>query len=944
VADYKDTLNLPQTAFPMKADLAKREPDLLRYWRELDLYQRQRTEFAGRPKFVLHDGPPYANGTIHIGHAVNKILKDIIVKARTLSGFDAPYIPGWDCHGLPIEQVVEKKLGKVGVKVDARTFRTACRTFASEQVASQSADFQRLGVLGDWEKPYLTMDFRAEADIVRALARIVGNGHLYRGFKPVYWCIDCGSALAEAEVEYEDRDSPAIDVRFPVADPEALLARCRHVEGHDGKGPLSVVIWTTTPWTLPANRAVAVNPNFEYVVAQLETDRGQERLLVAEPLLKQSLARWDIDNYQIVAYGAGADLEGLALRHPFYDREVPIIVGDHVTTEAGTGLVHTAPAHGQEDYVVGSRYGLPVDNPVGPDGKFFPDTPLFAGLHVFAANDRVIDTLKAHGMLLRVARLKHSYPHCWRHKTPIIFRATAQWFIGMEHHGLRAQALNEIKKLRFTPDWGEARLQGMVANRPDWCVSRQRYWGVPITLFVHKQTGELHPNTLALMEQAAQRIEQGGIDAWFELDPAELLGADAADYEKAKDTLDVWFDSGTTHLSVLDRRPELHFPAELYLEGSDQHRGWFQSSLLASVAMRGAAPYKGLLTHGFTVDAHGRKMSKSVGNVVAPQKVVNSLGADVLRLWVAATDYRGEMGVSDEILKRMADSYRRMRNTARFLLANLNGFDPTQHQIAPEQMLALDRWAVDRTHRLQAEILEYYEQFQFHLIYQKIHNFCSVDMGSLYLDIIKDRQYTTGRDSVARRSAQTAMYHILEAMTRWLAPILSFTAEEIWRNLPGERGPSVFLTTWYQGLFAVSNAEQFNPAYWERLISLRDVVSKELEKVRVAGGIGSGLDAEVDLYCDGALAADLGQLQDELRFFLITSYARVHPLSARPVTAVEISVNNQTLAIQVTPSAHGKCVRCWHHRADVGQHAEHPELCGRCVDNAFGAGETRQFA
>jgi len=943
VADYKDTLNLPQTAFPMKADLAKREPDMLNYWRELDLYNRQRREFAGRPKFVLHDGPPYANGAIHIGHAVNKILKDIIVKSRTLRGFDAPYVPGWDCHGLPIEQVVEKKLGKVGVKVDAREFRTACRAFASEQVASQSADFQRLGVLGDWERPYLTMAFHVEADIVRALARIVANGHLYRGFKPVYWCIDCGSALAEAEVEYEDRNSPAIDVRFPVADPEALLARCRHVEGHDGKGPLSVVIWTTTPWTLPANRAVAANPGFEYVIAQVETDRGQERLLVAEPLLKPSLARWDIADYQIVAYGSGADLEGLLLRHPFYNREVPLILGDHVTTEAGTGLVHTAPAHGQEDYVVGSRYGLPVDNPVGPDGKFFSDVPLFAGLHVFAANDRVIETLNAHGMLLRIARLSHSYPHCWRHKTPVIFRATAQWFIGMEHHGLRARALEEIKKLRFTPDWGEARLHGMVANRPDWCVSRQRYWGVPITLFTHKQSGEPHPKTLELMEQAAQRIEQGGIDAWFELDPAELLSAEAAHYDKLKDTLDVWFDSGSTHLSVLERRSKLHFPADLYLEGSDQHRGWFQSSLLASVAMRGIAPYKGLLTHGFTVDAQGRKMSKSLGNVVAPQKVVNSLGADVLRLWVAATDYRGEMGVSDEILKRMADSYRRMRNTARFLLANLNGFDPAQHLLSPERMLALDRWAVDRTHRLQEEILHAYDDYLFHLIYQKIHNFCSVDMGSLYLDIIKDRQYTTGRDSIARRSAQTAMYHILEAMTRWLAPILSFTAEEIWRNLPGQRGPSVFLTMGYDRLFAVGDDDPFNAAYWERLLGVREAVSKELEKLRVAGKIGSGLDAEVDLYCDGALAADLGRLDDELRFFLITSYARLHPLAARPAETVEVQVNDQPLAIRIGASPHQKCVRCWHHREEVGHNAEHPELCGRCVDNAFGAGETRRF-
>ena len=945
MADYKDTLHLPQTAFPMKADLAKREPELLRAWQELALYQRQRAACAGRPKFVLHDGPPYANGTIHIGHAVNKILKDIIVKSRTLSGFDAPYVPGWDCHGLPIEQVVEKKLGKVGLQVDARAFRTACRAFASAQVASQSADFQRLGVLGDWEKPYLTMDFRVEADIVRALARIVANGHLYRGSKPVYWCIDCGSALAEAEVEYEDRDSPAIDVRFAVANPEALLARCRHVEGHDGQGPLAVVIWTTTPWTLPANQAVAVNPGFEYVVVQVETDHGQERLLVADALLQEALARWDLRKYQVIASAAGVDLEGLALRHPFYDREVPIILGDHVTAEAGTGLVHTAPAHGQEDYVVGSRYGLAVDNPVGPDGKFLPDVPLFAGLHVFAANERVIDVLKARGRLLRIARLQHSYPHCWRHKTPIIFRATPQWFIGMDQpHPLRAQALAEIKKLRFTPDWGAARLHGMVENRPDWCVSRQRYWGVPITLFTHKQSGELHPNTQELMEQAAQRIEQGGIDAWFELESAELLGADAAHYEAVRDTLDVWFDSGATHLSVLERRSELRFPADLYLEGSDQHRGWFQSSLLASVAMRGVAPYQGLLTHGFTVDARGHKMSKSVGNVVAPQKVVNSLGADVLRLWVAATDYRGEMGVSDEILKRMADSYRRMRNTARFLLANLHGFDPAQHQLLPERMLALDRWAVDRTRRLQDEIVEAYDHYQFHLIYQKIHNFCSVDLGSLYLDIIKDRQYTTQRDSVARRSAQTALYHILEAMTRWLAPILSFTAEEIWKHLPGAREPSVFLTTWYDGLFAVRDEDAFGAAYWEQLIAVREVVSKELEKVRVAGGIGSGLDAEVDLYCDGVLAADLGRLEDELRFFLITSSARRHPLAARSAEAVEVQVNGQPLAIRVSPSAQAKCVRCWHHREDVGRNAEHPELCGRCVENVTGSGEIRRYA
>ena len=944
MADYKDTLNLPATAFPMKADLAKREPELLHYWRELGLYKRQRQELAGRPKFILHDGPPYANGMIHIGHAVNKIIKDMIVKAKTLSGFDAPYIPGWDCHGLPIEQMVEKKLGKVGVKIDARQFRNACRAFAAAQVASQSADFQRLGVLGDWDNPYLTMDYRTEADIVRALGQIIANGHLYRGAKPVYWCIDCASSLAEAEVEYEDRDSPAIDVRFTFQDDEALLARLQPRSEQSGSAPISVVIWTTTPWTLPANRAVSLNAGLEYVLVQVETAQGQERLLVAEALLQASLARWQIGNAQVLARALGSDLEGLVLHHPFYERAVPIILGDHVTTEAGTGAVHTAPAHGQEDYVVGCRYGLPVDNPVGGDGKFIADTPLFAGLHVFAANERVIETLTSCAKLLRLTRINHSYPHCWRHKTPIIFRATPQWFIGMDHHGLRQRALAEINKLQFTPEWGRARLQGMVEKRPDWCVSRQRYWGVPMPLFTHKQTGALHPRTQELIEAVAQLIEQGGIDAWFELEPAALLGAEAEAYDKGTDTLDVWFDSGTTHRSVLDRHPLLHFPANLYLEGSDQHRGWFQSSLLAAVAMRDQAPYQGLLTHGFTVDAQGRKMSKSLGNVVMPQKVLNSLGADVLRLWTAATDYRGEMNVSDEILKRMADSYRRMRNTARFLLANLNGFDPAQHLLPAEDMLALDRWAVDRARRLQAEIISAYDEYAFHLIYQKIHNFCSVDMGSLYLDIIKDRQYTTGRDSVARRSAQTAMYHILEAMTRWLAPILSFTAEEIWRNLPGARGPSVFLSTWYDHLFSLSEDEQCNAAYWERLLNVRELVSKKLERLRIEGAIGSSLDAEINLYCAGDLAADLARIGDELRFFFITSYANVCPLADAPSDAETVQVNGQALVLEAVASNHDKCVRCWHHRVDVGHYPEHPELCGRCMDNAFRAGEVRKFA
>jgi isoleucyl-tRNA synthetase len=680
VNDYKHTLNLPQTDFPMRGDLARREPAMLARWAQMDLYAKLRQTGAGREQFILHDGPPYANGSIHIGHAVNKVLKDFIVKARTLSGFDAPYVPGWDCHGLPIELQVEKKIGK---SAPAKAFRQACRDYAMEQVSGQREDFKRLGIFGDWDRPYLTMDYQNEADIIRSLGRIIERGHLHKGFKPVHWCIDCGSALAEAEVEYEERSSPAIDVRFAVLNEEALLTRLHHVEGHEGKGPLSVIIWTTTPWTLPANRAVALNADLDYAVVQCAGERGDERLILAEAMIKDAMLRYGVEDYRVIAYGKGAALEGLMLQHPFYDREVPVILGDHVTLEAGTGAVHTAPGHGQDDYVVGQRYGLKVDNPVGGDGKFLPDTPLFAGQHVFKANDAVLETLRARGALLHAASVRHSYPHCWRHKTPIIFRATPQWFISMEQNGLRRAALDAIRATRWVPSWGQARIEGMVEKRPDWCISRQRTWGVPIALFVHKTTGEPHPETPRLIEEVARRVEQDGIDAWFELSSTELLPvSEAADYVKVSDTLDVWFDSGTTHASVLERREDLRWPADLYLEGSDQHRGWFQSSLLTAVAMVGRAPYEQVLTHGFTVDAKGQKMSKSKGNVVAPQKVVSSLGADILRLWVASTDYRGEMSVSDEILKRTADAYRRIRNTARFLLANLAGFDPVRDAVA----------------------------------------------------------------------------------------------------------------------------------------------------------------------------------------------------------------------------------------------------------------------
>jgi isoleucyl-tRNA synthetase len=954
MADYKETLNLPRTEFPMRGNLPSREPERLQRWDELDLFARMQAVQQGRPKYVLHDGPPYANGTIHIGHAVNKVLKDIINKARALDGYNVPYVPGWDCHGLPIEHQVEKTLGRVGDKVDARTFRQACRDFAAEQVEGQRADFKRLGVLGDWAHPYLTMDFATEADIIRALGRVYANGHIVRGYKPVHWCTDCHSALAEAEVEYADKRSPAIDVRFAAVDDDALLARLEAVDG-GGAGPVSVVIWTTTPWTLPANEAVALHPTLDYVLVEA----GDERLLLAEALWQDVLARAGIDGGRVVARGTGAALEGLRVRHPFHDRDVPVILGDHVTLEAGTGAVHTAPGHGLEDYIVGQQYGLPVDHPVGDDGRFLPDTELFAGLHVFKANDRVVEVLSERGALLHVAPLEHSYPHCWRHKTPIIFRATPQWFISMDGHGLRATALQAITEVSWHPEWGQARIDGMVRNRPDWCISRQRSWGIPITLFVHRETDEPHPRTLELIEEVAQRVEQGGIDAWFELDPAELLGDAAADYRKVGDTMDVWFDSGTTHFSVLGRRPELTFPADLYLEGSDQHRGWFQSSLLASVGMHGTAPYRAVLTHGFTVDAQGRKMSKSLGNVVAPQQVMNKLGADILRLWVAATDYRNEMSVSDEILKRMADAYRRIRNTSRFLLANLAGFDPARDAVDPAEMVELDRWALQRARDLQADIVRAYQTFEFHQIYQKVHNFCSVDMGAFYLDIIKDRQYTAQADGLARRSAQTAMYHIVEALCRWLAPVLSFTADEIWEHVPGERAESVFLATWYELPEALPAAEVAPfMARWKSLAALRDAVNDHLEAARQAGTIGGSLDAEVRLHArldgdaDRARHAELAALGDELRFALITSGAALATLdadAALPAGAAELAWSDadgatHRWAVEVARSVHAKCPRCWHHRADVGSDADHPELCGRCVSNAFGAGETRRHA
>lgn len=948
--DYKSSLNLPDTAFPMRGNLAQREPEMLARWYQDNLYGQIREARAGRDKFILHDGPPYANGSIHIGHAVNKVIKDMVVKSKTLSGFDAPYVPGWDCHGLPIELVVEKKYGKPGQKLSAAEFRAKCREYAQSQIDGQREDFKRLGVLGDWDRPYLTMNFKQEANIVRALGAIMDRGHLQQGFKPVHWCTDCGSALAEAEVEYKDKNSPAIDVRFPLVNETDAVGRFAHPEGHDGQGPVSLLIWTTTPWTIPANMAVTLAADLEYALVQVEAgnaEQAPERLILASDLVASAMERYGISKYHKLGFCKGEALEHVLLKHPLQAREVPVILGDHVTTDSGTGCVHTAPGHGVDDFNVGKKYGLEVYNPVGDNGVYKPDTPEFAGQHVFKANAAIVESLKNAGCLMHHESYLHSYPHCWRHKTPIIFRATPQWFVSMDQEGLRSQAVKEIGKVRWVPEWGEQRIAGMVEGRPDWCISRQRTWGVPLTLFVHRDTDALHPRSAELLEAVAKRIEAEGIQAWFDLEAEELLGSEASQYRKLTDTLDVWFDSGVTHYAVLAQDESLSWPADLYLEGSDQHRGWFQSSLLTGVATRGAAPFRQVLTHGFTVDGQGRKMSKSLGNVVAPQEVWNKMGADILRLWVASNDYTAEMTVSDEILKRSADAYRRIRNTARFLLANLNGFEPAKHQVAVNDMVAVDHWIVNRARVLQQEIEQAFDDYQFLTVVQKLMHFCSIELGSFYLDIIKDRQYTAKRDSVAQRSCQTALWHIAEALVRWMTPIMSFTAQEIWEQMPapvaGERSPYVFTAEWYQGWpQGVEAEDRVGNAAWQTLLEVRGEVNRALEMARKNNEIGGSLQAKVTLYSNDTVHTALSKAGDELRFILLTSDVQLAPLADAPEHAFATELDG--LKVVVTRIAHAKCARCWHHREDVGQHSEHPELCGRCVTNVAGNGETRAFA
>lgn len=956
--DLKYKINQPETPFPMRGDLAKREPAWLKQWTDKKLYERIRASRKGAKKFILHDGPPYANGDIHIGHAVNKILKDIIVKSKTLSGFDAPYVPGWDCHGLPIELVVEKNHGK---NIDPAKFRELCRAYAAEQVEKQKKDFIRLGVLGDWNNPYLTMDFKTEADIMRALGAIQQNGYLYQGSKPVHWCVDCGSALAEAEVEYEDVNSPAIDVGFKVVD-NAALGKAFGVEV---TGDAFAVIWTTTPWTLPANQAVSVNQNLEYSL--VKTDGAF--LIIASELVEKTLQRYEKTVYEILGKCYGGQLAGnpyipldwydgitrdipkeyertqLLVQHPFDNRQVPIITGDHVTTDAGTGLVHTAAAHGNDDWLV-MRANFPNEKPrilMGGDGKFFNSDLVefepIRGLSRQDANKVILAKMLETGNLLASARLNHSFPHCWRHKTPLMQLATHQWFIGMNAQDLAGTSLREhankaVDETEFFPSWGRARLEAMIKNRPDWCVSRQRNWGVPMPFFVHKESGEPHPQTAELLEQACLLVEKAGVEAWFSLDSDAFLSKHApenmAEYKKVTYTLDVWFDSGATHAAVLKRRPELNFPADLYLEGSDQHRGWFQSSLLTGCAIDGRAPYNALLTHGFVVDGAGHKMSKSKGNVVAPQKVMDTYGADILRLWTASTDYSGELTISDEILKRVAESYRRIRNTMKFLLANLADFDAGNDLLPVDEWLEIDRYALYLTEKLQTEVLADYDRYEFHLAVQKIVSFCSEDLGGFYLDILKDRLYTAGENSHARRAAQSALHHITHAFMRLIAPILSFTADEIWQILEVNNQKTVFEDVWYDLPKHALTDKQI--LAWQDVINVRGLANKAIEEKRAQSLVGSSLQSEIDIYADGQLFESLESLKDDLRFVMITSRAKVFKQAGSSVQ------------IDVSPSAHIKCDRCWHYRADVGAHAEHPTICGRCVSNLFGSGEVRKYA
>jgi isoleucyl-tRNA synthetase len=946
--DYRSTLNLPDTPFPMRGDLPKREPGWIKEWSDQGIYKQLRDARVNRPRFVLHDGPPYANGTLHVGHAANKILKDMIVKARQLAGYDARYTPGWDCHGLPIENQIEKTFGRNLERADVQA---KSRSYAGEQIAQQMADFKRVGVLGDWDHPYRTMDFGNEANEIRVLKRLIERGFVYRGLKPVYWCFDCHSSLAEFEIEYADKQSQTVDVAFLAAEPAKLAAAF-------GLPSLAkdafAVIWTTTAWTIPANQALNLNPALEY--ALVDTERGI--LLLAAALVDKCLERYGLTG-TVLATTLGKNLDGITFRHPLahvdpgYDRVSPVYLADYATADDGTGIVHSSPAYGVDDFNSCREHGLAIDdilNPVQGNGVYEATLPLFGGQHIWKAAPLVADALRDAGRLLATSKLTHSYPHCWRHKTPVIYRAAAQWFVRMDEGDgvftkdkapktLRQTALEAIGQTSFFPENGRTRLHDMIANRPDWCISRQRNWGVPLPFFLHKATGELHPDTMALIDRAAEVVQQGGVEAWSKLTVDEVLGAEAGDYIKSNDILDVWFDSGSTFFHVLNEKvgsqpgttggpdgpagPE----ADLYLEGHDQHRGWFHSSLLIACAMEGHAPYRGLLTHGFTVDGQGRKMSKSLGNFISLQDSVQEMGAEILRLWCAATDYSGDLAIDKKILARVVDAYRRIRNTLRFMLANTSDFDPATDAVPVAQMLEIDRYALARAAQFQAEVLKHYEVYEFHPVVAKLQVFCSEDLGAFWLDVLKDRLYTAAPKSLARRSAQTALWHVTHAMLRWMAPFLSFTAEEAWKVFAPGKSASIFIETFSD---TSAWADDALLAKWGRLREIRDVANKEIEALRSAGQVGSSLQAELLITAAAGDHALLASLGDDLRFVTITSQARI--------------AEGAELAVAVTPSAATKCERCWHYRDDVGSDAQHPTICGRCTSNLYGAGETRTVA
>ncbi len=945
--DYRATLNLPDTPFPMRGDMAKREPGWVKEWNDEGRYHRLRDARHGAPRFILHDGPPYANGQIHMGHAVNKILKDMITKARQLEGFDALYVPGWDCHGLPIENAIEKKFGR---NLSRDDMQAKSRAFATEQIAQQMADFQRLGVLGEWDHPYKTMDFANEAGELRAFKRVIERGFVYRGLKPVYWCFDCGSSLAEFEIEYADKKSQTLDVAFKAHERLKVLEAFGRT---DALGDVFAVIWTTTAWTIPANQAINLNPELEYSL--VDTERGL--LILANSLVEMCMTRYALDG-QVLATVKGEALGGLEFEHPLYDvksedgtqgyqRLSPIYLADYATATDGTGLVHSSPAYGVDDFNSCMAHGLTIDdilNPVQGNGSYAPDFPLFGGQNIWKAVPVVIAALRDAGRLLATEAISHSYPHCWRHKTPVIYRAAAQWFVRMDEgegvftkdkapKTLRQTALEAIEHTSFYPENGKARLHDMIANRPDWCISRQRSWGVPIPFFLHKDSGELHPRTMEILDQAADIVEHGGIEAWSRVTTEEILGAeDAPSYTKSTDILEVWFDSGSTFRHVLrgTHAPQFHDAgpeADLYLEGHDQHRGWFHSSLLLASAIEGRAPYRGLLTHGFTIDAQGRKMSKSLGNGLDPQEVSKKLGAEIIRLWVASSDYSGDIAGDDKILARVVDAYRRIRNTLRFLLANTSDFDIAKDAVPLDQLLEIDRYALSRAAEFQAEVLAHYKIYEFHPVVAKLQVYCSEDLGAFYLDILKDRLYTTAAGSHARRSAQTALWHISQAMLRWMAPFLSFTAEEAWKLVGGAHANQSIFTQLYSDLGTPNDGLL---AKWSRIREIRDVVNKDIEALRAEGKVGSSLQAKLQLTAEPEDHALLASLDGDLKFVFITS-------------AIEL-IAGSALSTGVAASSDPKCERCWHYRADVGHDPAHPTICGRCTSNLFGAGEARSFA